>query len=279
MIVVDTSALLAIPEEEQDAAVCAKAIAEADPPLISAASVIEVEIVMLNRHGSRALRKVNGLIQEAGFQVEGVTAQHAHHALDAYATYGRGQKSKAGLNYGDCFSYALAKVTGLPLLFKSRDFQRPIYRLRCADRASRYGRPSNFRYNIDANSYMKAAIIAIIQGCLIDKAVPLPLVTPATGQICRHEQSRIVSDRTEFSIHVRHPRLLHGARLLVVGCEHCGPSCASLAVGFFAGTPPPPCASTGRADEDQMNTAGETWKRSARRRICSSVIPRLPFST
>lgn len=122
MMVVDTSALLAILEEEPDAAVYAKAIAEADPPLISPASLVEVGIVMLNRHGSRALRKVNRLIQEAGFQVESVTAEHAQQAVEAYASYGKGQKSKAGLNYGDCFSYALAKVTGLPLLFKGKDF-------------------------------------------------------------------------------------------------------------------------------------------------------------
>jgi ribonuclease VapC len=122
MIAVDSSALLAILEEERDAALYAKAIAEADPPLISAASVVEVGIVMLNRHGTRALTTVNRLLQEAGLQVESVTAQHAHAALEAYAAYGKGQKRKAGLNYGDCFSYALAKVTGLPLLFKGRDF-------------------------------------------------------------------------------------------------------------------------------------------------------------
>jgi ribonuclease VapC len=122
MIVVDTSALLAILEEEQDAAVYARAIAEADPPVISAASVLEAGIVMLNRHGSRALRRVNQLLQEAGFQVENVTPQHVHEALQAYAAYGKGQKGRAGLNYGDCFSYALAKVMGLPLLFKGKDF-------------------------------------------------------------------------------------------------------------------------------------------------------------
>jgi ribonuclease VapC len=122
MIVVDTSAVLAVLVGEPDAAVYAKAIAEADPPLISAASVVEVGTVMLNRHGPRALTKVNRLLQEAGFQVESVTAQHAHQALEAYAAYGKGQNRKAGLNYGDCFSYALAKVTGLPLLFKGKDF-------------------------------------------------------------------------------------------------------------------------------------------------------------
>jgi len=122
MIVVDTSAVLAILEHEPDAGVYAKAIAEADPPLISAASVVEAGIVMLNRHGSKALRRVNQLVEEARFQVESVTAQQMHEALQAYAAYGKGQKSKAGLNYGDCFSYALAKVTGLPLLFKGKDF-------------------------------------------------------------------------------------------------------------------------------------------------------------
>jgi len=121
MMVVDTSALLAILEEEADAAAYAEAIAEADPPLISAASVVELGIVMLNRHGPRGLRRANGLIQAAGFRVERVTEQHVQQALEAYAAYGKGQRRKAGLNYGDCFSYALAKVTGLPLLFKGGD--------------------------------------------------------------------------------------------------------------------------------------------------------------
>lgn len=77
---------------------------------------------MLNRHGSGGLRKVRILIQEGGFQVENVTPQHAQLALEAYVSYGKGRKSAAGLNYGDCFSYALAKATGLPLLYKGRDF-------------------------------------------------------------------------------------------------------------------------------------------------------------
>jgi ribonuclease VapC len=77
---------------------------------------------MFNRHGDRGSRKLQALIQEAGFQIESVTAQHAQLALQAYASYGKGQKNAARLNYGDCFSYALAKATGLPLLFKGRDF-------------------------------------------------------------------------------------------------------------------------------------------------------------
>jgi ribonuclease VapC len=106
MIVVDASALVAILDKEPDAALYAEAIAEADPPLISAATLLEVNIVMLNRHGARAARMVDRLIQEAGFQVESFTAQHAELAREAYARYGKGQQA-AGLNYGDCFSYAL----------------------------------------------------------------------------------------------------------------------------------------------------------------------------
>lgn len=121
MIIVDASALIAILGRESDAALYAEAIAEADPPLISAATLLEVNIVMLNRHGARAARIVDKLIQEAGFQIESFTPQQAELAREAYARYGKGRQ-KAGLNYGDCFSYALAKATGLPLLFKGEDF-------------------------------------------------------------------------------------------------------------------------------------------------------------
>ena len=123
MIVVDASALIAILDKEPDAALYAEAIAEADPPLISMATLLEVNIVMFNRHGARAARMVDRLIQEAGFQIESFTAQHGELAREAYARYGKGQQT-AGLNYGDCFSYALAKATSLPLLFKGQDFSK-----------------------------------------------------------------------------------------------------------------------------------------------------------
>jgi ribonuclease VapC len=121
MIVVDTSALIAILQKEADAARYAEAIAEADAPLISAATLVELGIVMWNRHGPKAARMVDWLMQEAGFQIESVTPQQAQLAREAYVAYGKGRK-KAGLNYGDCFPYALAKATDLPLLFKGRDF-------------------------------------------------------------------------------------------------------------------------------------------------------------
>ena len=123
MIVVDTSALIAILGREPDATLYAEAIAEADSPPISAATLLELHIVMLNRHGGRAGQLVDRLIQDAGFQIEHFTTQHLELAREAYARYGKGRNS-AGLNYGDCFSYALAKATGLPLLFKGSDFSK-----------------------------------------------------------------------------------------------------------------------------------------------------------
>jgi ribonuclease VapC len=124
MIVIDASALIAILDDEEDAAKYADAIGEADSPLISAATVLETGIVMFNRHGPSGARKLHALLGESGCQIESVTAYHAQLALEAYAAYGKGQKNKAGLNYGDCFSYALAKAMGLPLLFKGKDFAR-----------------------------------------------------------------------------------------------------------------------------------------------------------
>jgi ribonuclease VapC len=123
MIVVDTSALIAILDREPDAALYAEAIAEADAPLISAATLLELHIVMLNRRGGRAGQLVDRLIQDAGFQIEHFTVQHLELAREAYARYGKARNS-AGLNYGDCFSYALAKATGLPLLFKGSVFSK-----------------------------------------------------------------------------------------------------------------------------------------------------------
>jgi ribonuclease VapC len=123
-VIVDSSALIAILDAEADAAVYAEALAEADVPLISAATLIEAGIVMVNRHGPRGAKKVYALIDEAGIGIEEVTPHQARMAIDAFVAYGKGRKHKAGLNYGDCFVYALAKATGMPLLFKGDDFRR-----------------------------------------------------------------------------------------------------------------------------------------------------------
>jgi len=122
MIVVDTSALVAILRGEADAGRFATAVADADPALVSAATVAETGIVMLGRHGQEGVDKVRALLREGKFQVENVTEEHAELAIDAYENYGKGRGRKAKLNLGDCFSYALAKATGSPLLFKGADF-------------------------------------------------------------------------------------------------------------------------------------------------------------
>jgi len=121
MIVVDSSALIAVLDNEQDAARYAEALAEADATLISAATLLETAIVMLNRHGERSARVVDELVQEAGLEVETVTIHQVNIARQAYVDYGKGRNA-AGLNFGDCFSYALAKAVGAPLLFKGEDF-------------------------------------------------------------------------------------------------------------------------------------------------------------
>jgi len=123
MIVVDSSALIAILENEQDAVTYAEALAEADAALISAATLLETAIVMINRHGERSARILDELVQEAGLEVESVTVHQINLAREAYVAYGKG-RSSAGLNFGDCFAYALAKATGAPLLFKGDDFSR-----------------------------------------------------------------------------------------------------------------------------------------------------------
>jgi ribonuclease VapC len=121
MIVVDSSALIAILDNEQDAAMYAEALAEADVALISAATLLETAIVMLNRHGERSARILDELVRDAGMEVESVTVQQVDLAREAYVVHGKG-RGAAGLNFGDCFSYALAKATGAPLLFKGDDF-------------------------------------------------------------------------------------------------------------------------------------------------------------
>ena len=79
---------------------------------------------MINRHGVKAARMVDRLIQEARFQVESFTVQHAELAREAYARYGKGQQT-AALNYGDCFSYALAKRRVCRYCSRDGIFQKP----------------------------------------------------------------------------------------------------------------------------------------------------------
>jgi ribonuclease VapC len=120
-MVIDTSAIVAILGMEPESARLAQAI-EADPNrLISAATVVETGLVVESRYGAAGGRELDLLIAKAGLSIESVSAEHADVAREAWRRFGKGRHS-ANLNFGDCFSYALAKDTGEPLLFKGDDF-------------------------------------------------------------------------------------------------------------------------------------------------------------
>lgn len=120
-MVLDTSALIAIllGEPEQDEFVTL--VAAADDPLISAATLVEASIVMQAKTGHEGMRDLDALLSAAAVRCIAVDLAQARSARDAFSRYGKG-RAPAGLNFGDCFSYALAKATERPLLFKGSDF-------------------------------------------------------------------------------------------------------------------------------------------------------------
>ena len=120
-MVIDSSALVALLGMEPEAARLAAAIEADGTRLISAASVFEAAVVIESRYGPEGGRELDLLVAKAGLSVEPVTAQQAEIAREAWRRFGKG-RHPANLNFGDCFSYALARVTGEPLLFKGTDF-------------------------------------------------------------------------------------------------------------------------------------------------------------
>jgi len=106
---------------EPESARLAAAIEGDASRLISAATMVEAGLVIEARHGSAGGRELDLLAAKASLSIEAVTAQQAEVAREAWRRYGKGRHA-AGLNLGDCFSYALARVTGEPLLFKGDDF-------------------------------------------------------------------------------------------------------------------------------------------------------------
>ena len=122
-MIVDSSAILAILFAEPDAAVFAKAMSEADACKISAATFVEVAVVVEAQTKDRGSRQLDTFLRRAGFAIEPVTEEKAHLARQAYADFGKG-RHPAGLNFGDCFSYALARASGEALLFKGGDFSK-----------------------------------------------------------------------------------------------------------------------------------------------------------
>jgi ribonuclease VapC len=121
-VILDSSALLAILRDEPDAAKYAAAIDRAPVLRISAANFIESAVVIDGRRNPVSSRRFDDFMHEARVSIEPVTEAQARVARDAYRDYGRGSGHPANLNFGDCFAYALARVTGEPLLFKGNDF-------------------------------------------------------------------------------------------------------------------------------------------------------------
>lgn len=125
MIVIDSSAVIAIFRQEDDAVHYARCIAADDDPVISAANIVETSIVLRSLKKiapDRAERWLDEFIETAGIRIEPVTREQATIARSAHRRFGKGTGHAAALNYGDCFSYALAKAMNALLLCKGNDF-------------------------------------------------------------------------------------------------------------------------------------------------------------
>jgi len=122
MIVVDTSALVAIIFAEPERDVFVRRIVESERALISTVSVVEARMVVHGRRGQRAVVLLDDLLRLPSFEVVPPSPAEMDGAYAAFVAYGKGSGHAAGLNFGDLFSYALAKAQGLPLLFKGNDF-------------------------------------------------------------------------------------------------------------------------------------------------------------
>jgi ribonuclease VapC len=122
-MILDTSALAAIFFGEPEASEFTTLINDADRCLISAANFVALFMVIERQVDPAAAHQVDMFIRRARIMIEPVTVEQAHIARQAFRDFGKGRHA-AGLNFGDCFAYALAKVTGEPLLFKGGDFQK-----------------------------------------------------------------------------------------------------------------------------------------------------------
>jgi ribonuclease VapC len=122
-MVIDSSAIIAVLLNEANAAQIAEVIDSGSQRLLSAASLLEASIVIESRKGEAAGRELDLLIYRAAIEVVAVDQDQAEIARIAWRRYGKG-RHPAGLNYGDCFSYALARSRGLPLLSQGEDFSR-----------------------------------------------------------------------------------------------------------------------------------------------------------
>lgn len=122
-MIVDTSAIVAILRDDPEASACAKAIADTSSRRVSAVNYVEAAVVIDGSRNPVASRRFEDLFREANLVVEPVTEAQARVAREAYRDFGKGSGHRAGLNFGDCFAYALAKTTGEPILIIGDDFK------------------------------------------------------------------------------------------------------------------------------------------------------------
>jgi ribonuclease VapC len=120
-MIVDTSAIIAVLRNEPDAIALGQAIEKAAICRISAVTYVEAGVVTDSNKDAVLSRKLDDLLRDVRMRIESVTPGQAQIARQAYRDFGKG-RHKAGLNFGDCFAYALAKDLDEPLLFKGRDF-------------------------------------------------------------------------------------------------------------------------------------------------------------
>lgn len=121
-MIVDTSAIVAIVLGEADAERLAQILSDAPEPKMSTATAVEVNAVLTRRLRAEDQRRVERLLDEWEIDLVAFDAEQAAIASRAYRDFGRGSGHPAALNLGDCYSYALADVTGEPLLYVGDDF-------------------------------------------------------------------------------------------------------------------------------------------------------------
>lgn len=120
-MVIDSSALLAILQDEPERRAMTEAIERAAHRYLSVVSLVEAGVVIEARRGPAAARLLDVLVERAAIEVMPVDVEQGALARRAWARYGRG-RHPAGLNFGDCFAYALSMALGESLLFKGEDF-------------------------------------------------------------------------------------------------------------------------------------------------------------
>lgn len=121
-MIIDTSAIISVIRDEDDAAEFARAIDEADHVRVAAPTLLETCLVVDRDRNPLFSRALDRIVHEAGIEVVDFGVELAAIAREAYRLFGRGSGHRARLNFGDCFSYALAYATDEPLLFKGDDF-------------------------------------------------------------------------------------------------------------------------------------------------------------